>query len=118
MLRHVALLWFREIKLIGVYPPIEKMDGPFHLLLNCEKFSLSTNMISNIANLQGFKSLKVGCHCINAQQSCTVHKLDIVILQPSTFIHNSSHQAFLAWISLGTLLVLITVLYTAVVAWR
>jgi hypothetical protein len=35
-----------------VYPPIEKMDGPFHLLLNCEKFSLSTNLIGNIANLQ------------------------------------------------------------------
>jgi dynein light chain 1 len=50
---------YREIKLIGVYPPIEKMDGPFHLLLNCEKFSLSTNMIGNIANLQGFKSLKI-----------------------------------------------------------
>lgn len=38
----------KEIKLIGVYPPIEKMDGPFHLLINCEKFSLSTNMITNI----------------------------------------------------------------------
>ena len=48
----------REIKLIGVYPPIEKMDGPFHLLINCEKFSLSTNMIGNIANLLGFKCLK------------------------------------------------------------
>jgi dynein light chain 1, axonemal len=35
------------------------MDGPFHLLLNCEKFSLSTNMIGNIANLQGFKCLKI-----------------------------------------------------------
>ena len=22
-----------EIKLIGVYPPIEKMEGPFHLLV-------------------------------------------------------------------------------------
>ena len=49
----------QEIKLIGVYPPIEKMDGPFHLLVNCEKFSLSTNMISNINNLQAFKTLKV-----------------------------------------------------------
>ena len=51
--------YFKEIKLIGVYPPIEKMDGPFHLLVNCEKFSLSTNMISNINNLQAFKTLKV-----------------------------------------------------------
>ena len=49
----------KEIKLIGVYPPIEKMEGPFHLLINCEKFSLSTNMIGNINNLQAFKSLKV-----------------------------------------------------------
>ena len=49
----------KEIKLIGVYPPIEKMEGPFHLLVNLERFSLSTNMISTIANLQSFKNLKV-----------------------------------------------------------
>ena len=49
----------KEIKLIGVYPPIEKMEGPFHLLINCEKFSLSTNQIANISNLQAFKTLKV-----------------------------------------------------------
>ena len=49
----------KEVKLIGVYPPIEKMEGPFHLLINCEKLSLSTNQISNISNLQAFKSLKV-----------------------------------------------------------
>lgn len=49
---HSKYSFSREIKLIGVYPPIEKMEGPFHLLINCEKFSLSTNMISNIANLQ------------------------------------------------------------------
>ena len=48
----------KEIKLIGVYPPIEKMDGPFHLLINCEKLSLSTNYISSISNLQAFKNLK------------------------------------------------------------
>jgi hypothetical protein len=49
----------KEIKLIGVYPPIEKMEGPFHLLINCEKFSLSTNFISNITNLQAFKMIKI-----------------------------------------------------------
>ena len=49
----------KEIKLIGVSPPIEKMDGPLHLLINCEKFSLSTNMISNISNLHAFRSLKI-----------------------------------------------------------
>ncbi len=45
----------KEIKLIGVTPPIEKMEGPFHLLTNLEHFSLSTNQISAIANLQSFK---------------------------------------------------------------
>ena len=49
----------KEIKLIGVWPPIEKMEGPFHLLINCEKLSLSTNQITNISNLQAFNSLKV-----------------------------------------------------------
>eukprot|EP00095_Tigriopus_kingsejongensis_P007799 snap_masked-scaffold370_size193435-processed-gene-0.22 protein:Tk07799 transcript:snap_masked-scaffold370_size193435-processed-gene-0.22-mRNA-1 annotation:"dynein light chain axonemal" len=49
----------KEIKLIGVSPPIEKMEGPFHLLVNLEKFSLSTNMISSISNLQSFKNLRV-----------------------------------------------------------
>lgn len=49
----------KEIKLIGVSPPIEKMEGPFHLLVNLEKLSLSTNMISAIQNLQSFKNLRV-----------------------------------------------------------
>ena len=49
----------KEIKLTGIYPPIEKMEGPFHLLIKCEKFSLSTNMISSITNLQAFKTLKI-----------------------------------------------------------
>ena len=49
----------KEIKLVGVSPPIEKMEGPFHLLVNLEKLSLSTNMIQNIQNLQSFKSIKI-----------------------------------------------------------
>ena len=49
----------KAIKLIGIYPPIERMEGPFHLLTHCEKFSLSTNCIANIQNLQAFKNLKV-----------------------------------------------------------
>ena len=49
----------KEIKLIGVSPPIEKMEGPFHLLANLERFSLSTNQISAITNLQSFKNLRV-----------------------------------------------------------
>ena len=63
----------REIKLIGVYPPIEKMEGPFHLLINCEKFSLSTNCIANISNLQAFKNIKVlslGRNIIKSLQVC------------------------------------------------
>ena len=49
----------KEIKLIGVSPPIEKMEGPLHLLANLERLSLSSNMISTIANLQILKNLKV-----------------------------------------------------------
>ena len=49
----------KEIKLIGVYPPIEKLEGPLHILVNCEKLSLSTNLIVNIQNLQVLKNLKV-----------------------------------------------------------
>ena len=48
-----------ETKLIGIYPPIEKLDGPFHILINCEKLSLSTNMIVNIQNLQVLRNLRV-----------------------------------------------------------
>ena len=51
-------LWDNVLPL-GVYPPIAKMDGPFHQLIECEKFSLSTNMITNIANLSAFKKLKI-----------------------------------------------------------
>ena len=43
------------------------MDGPFHQLLNCEKMSLSSNCISVITNLSGFKRLKLlslGRNCI------------------------------------------------------
>ena len=42
----------------GQYPPIKNMDGPFHQLLQCEKMSLSSNCISVITNLSGFKKLK------------------------------------------------------------
>ena len=49
-------LWYCDVvvteQLTGVYPPIEKMEGPLHILVNCEKLSLSTNLIVNIQNLQ------------------------------------------------------------------
>ena len=48
-----------EVKLIGVYPPIEKMDHTLGALTSCEKLSLSTNMITNIQNLQNLKCLKI-----------------------------------------------------------
>ena len=43
-------LWFLtkiiKVKLIGVYPPIEKMDASVGVLASCVKLSLSTNMIT------------------------------------------------------------------------
>ena len=48
-----------EVKLIGVFPPIEKMDGSLSKLSLCQKLSLSTNMISVISNLQGLKCLRI-----------------------------------------------------------
>ena len=64
-----------EVKLIGVYPPIEKvysynvtvrliifsyqMDSALASLSSCEKLSLSTNMITNVQNLQNLKCLKI-----------------------------------------------------------
>ena len=48
-----------EVKLIGVFPPIERMDNSLTKLEMCEKLSLSTNMISMINNLQNMKSLKI-----------------------------------------------------------
>ena len=68
-----------EVKLIGVYPPIEKvrgkyvnhgfyeilysnfgkMDSTLQTLTSCEKLSLSTNMITGIQNLNNMKSLKI-----------------------------------------------------------
>ena len=83
----------KEIKLIGVYPPIEKMEGPLHILVNCEKLSLSTNLIVTIQNLQVLKNLKVlslgrnlikslqgndltiGCQTSNSANSSKFHHL-------------------------------------------
>jgi len=48
-----------EVKLIGVYPPIEKMDSTLASLTACEKLSLSTNMITGVQNLHNMKNLKI-----------------------------------------------------------
>ncbi|GFR96805.1 dynein light chain 1, axonemal [Elysia marginata] len=43
----------KEVKLTGMYPPIEKMDASLSTLTSCERLSLSTNAIEKIANLNG-----------------------------------------------------------------
>ncbi|CAH8598980.1 unnamed protein product [Schistosoma turkestanicum] len=48
-----------EIKLCGLYPPIERTDASLSTLQKCEKLSLSTNCIEKIANLNGLKNLKI-----------------------------------------------------------
>ncbi|XP_043206513.1 dynein axonemal light chain 1-like [Amphibalanus amphitrite] len=49
----------KEVKLNGVWPPIEKMDSSLGQLALCEKLSLSTNSIDRIANLNALKNLKI-----------------------------------------------------------
>lgn len=49
----------KEIKLIAVYPPIEKMDAGLAQIPHVEKLSLSTNCITSIANLGQLKRLKI-----------------------------------------------------------
>lgn len=47
------------VKLCFVIPPIGKMDPALKELAHVEQLSLSTNQIERIANLNGFKNLKV-----------------------------------------------------------
>ncbi|RUS85275.1 hypothetical protein EGW08_006976 [Elysia chlorotica] len=49
----------KEVKMTGVYPPIEKMDASLSTLTSCERLSLSTNAIEKIANLNGLKNLTI-----------------------------------------------------------
>nr|XP_053643296.1 dynein axonemal light chain 1-like [Cherax quadricarinatus] len=48
-----------EVKLIGLYPPIEKLDSSLQALVNCEKLSLSTNMIEKLSHLNNLRCLKI-----------------------------------------------------------
>ncbi|XP_037943649.1 dynein light chain 1, axonemal-like [Teleopsis dalmanni] len=41
------------------WPPVEKMDNTLGTLVNCERLSLSTNMIEKIFGLNGMKNLRV-----------------------------------------------------------
>ncbi|XP_037821947.1 dynein light chain 1, axonemal [Lucilia sericata] len=47
------------IELQFQWPPIEKMDNTLGSLVNCERLSLSTNMIEKIFGLNGMKNLRV-----------------------------------------------------------
>ncbi|KAL0237294.1 hypothetical protein PCE1_000691 [Barthelona sp. PCE] len=47
------------VKLLGLYPAIEKMDSSLSKLSNCEQLSMSTNAIERIGSLQGLHSLKI-----------------------------------------------------------
>ncbi|XP_076245845.1 dynein axonemal light chain 1 [Calliopsis andreniformis] len=49
----------REVILSFQWPPIEKMDNALATLVNCEKLSLSTNMIEKIAGVGSLKNLRI-----------------------------------------------------------
>ncbi|XP_066964248.1 dynein axonemal light chain 1-like [Macrobrachium rosenbergii] len=49
----------KEVKLIGQYPPIEKLDSALQNLVNCEKLSLSTNMIEKLNHLNNLRCLRI-----------------------------------------------------------
>uniref|UniRef100_A0A2A4IUC3 Dynein axonemal light chain 1 n=1 Tax=Heliothis virescens TaxID=7102 RepID=A0A2A4IUC3_HELVI len=48
-----------EVSLMFQWPPIEKMDNTLATLTNCEKLSLSTNMIEKVTGLNTFKKLRI-----------------------------------------------------------
>ncbi|XP_076385892.1 dynein axonemal light chain 1 [Megachile rotundata] len=49
----------KEVILSFQWPPIEKMDNALATLVNCEKLSLSTNMIEKIAGIGTLKNLTI-----------------------------------------------------------
>ncbi|XP_065077591.1 dynein axonemal light chain 1-like [Ochlerotatus camptorhynchus] len=49
----------KDIQLQFQWPPIEKMDGTLSTLVECEKLSLSSNMIDKIIGLNGMKNLRI-----------------------------------------------------------
>ncbi|XP_078048596.1 dynein axonemal light chain 1 [Augochlora pura] len=48
-----------EVSLCFQWPPIEKMDNALATLVNCEKLSLSTNMVEKIAGIGTLKNLRI-----------------------------------------------------------
>ena len=101
----------KEIKLIGVYPPIEKMEGPLHILVNCEKLSLSTNLITQIQNLQVLKNLRVlslGRNLIKSLQVQINFCLDFERLgndfyDKRHFVAWSIYMSFCLWVGMSNL---------------
>ncbi|KAJ8867686.1 hypothetical protein PR048_031489 [Dryococelus australis] len=49
----------KQVSLAFQFPPIEKMDSSLDVLTNCEKLSLSTNMIDRITGLTKLRNLKI-----------------------------------------------------------
>ncbi|EDS36119.1 dynein light chain 1 [Culex quinquefasciatus] len=49
----------KDIQLQFQWPPVEKMDGTLSTLVECEKLSLSSNMIDKVIGLSGMKNLRV-----------------------------------------------------------
>ncbi|XP_052866935.1 dynein axonemal light chain 1-like [Anopheles cruzii] len=49
----------KDIQLQFRWPPMEKMDGTLGTLVNCEKLSLSSNMVEKISGLNGMKNLRI-----------------------------------------------------------
>ncbi|XP_015905235.2 dynein axonemal light chain 1-like [Parasteatoda tepidariorum] len=47
------------VKLNGWLPSIDKLDPSLATLFNCEKLSLSTNMVDKLTNLNGLTKLKI-----------------------------------------------------------
>eukprot|EP01137_Pigoraptor_chileana_P026453 Opistho-2@7734 len=56
------------VRLVGMLPPIEKMDANLSILISCEQLSISTSCIEKISNLQGLSKL----HCLLLHSSLTL----------------------------------------------
>ncbi|XP_054706496.1 dynein axonemal light chain 1-like [Uloborus diversus] len=49
----------KVVKVNGWIPPIDKLDASLGTLSNCEKLSLSTNMIDKLTNLNALSKIKI-----------------------------------------------------------
>lgn len=56
-----------QVELMGMCPPIEKMDSSLNSLTNCRHLALSTNNIDKIGSLSGLQKLEIlslGRNCL------------------------------------------------------